>query len=142
MNRAPNPCNLSLSQSLCPHLEILANAHYLMTKVVSDRDPPCAEDVTRFMEWSDQALNAMVRLIWEDLENSEADVKDPERALGFKMRTCPICQRVMTEERKQSQVPSLPQRPAEGAPITDVSRIRYECSHCHHIEEGFPLPAQ
>ncbi len=84
MNRAPNPCNSSLSQSLCPHLEILANSHYLVTKAISDRDPQCAEDVTRFMEWSDQALNAMVRLIWEDLESSEADGKDPEQALGFK----------------------------------------------------------
>jgi hypothetical protein len=57
------------------------------------------------------------------------------------MKMCPSCNTIMKQVDEPSQIPPLPQLPADGPPLPDVHRVRHECPKCHHIEAGFPLPS-
>jgi hypothetical protein len=59
------------------------------------------------------------------------------------MKACPHCH-VSMHEVKPSVVASAPEPPqlqVDGPEIKCVSRTRFECPQCHHLEEAFPSSA-
>jgi hypothetical protein len=59
------------------------------------------------------------------------------------MKACPHCHIPMLEV-KPSVVASAPeptQLQEDGPAIKCVSRVRFECPQCHHLEEAFPARA-
>jgi hypothetical protein len=56
------------------------------------------------------------------------------------MKDCPHCHVPMVEVKPSvvASAPEPPQLQSDGPAIHCVSRARFECSQCHHLEEAFP----
>jgi hypothetical protein len=56
---------------------------------------------------------------------------------GDEMKLCPHCQTVMEEKPGSDGDLKLPQLPADDQPpALKVTRVRWECPKCPHIEES------
>jgi nitrate reductase cytochrome c-type subunit len=56
------------------------------------------------------------------------------------MKDCPHCHVPMIEVKSSVAVsaPEPPQLQADGPVIQCVSRARFQCPQCHHLEEAYP----
>jgi hypothetical protein len=59
------------------------------------------------------------------------------------MNACPHCHVPMIEVKPsvEASAPEPPQLQADGPTIRSVSRARFACPQCHHLEEAFPVAA-